>query len=138
MFPGHALHEKDLQRKVSVGTLVSSQDQRAFFVLRIYGGQTAGFDRLSVFQDMPCMKRVYRGKIDVSTLASSKERQALFVPRINRLSTAYQLRVNLAFRCSVCFMYKLDCSYFRRVVQDKFLDLLKGKREGYLRAGSTQ
>ena len=34
--------------------------------------------------------------------------------------------------------YELDCSCFRKDVQDSVLDLLEGKREGYLRAGSTQ
>ena len=34
--------------------------------------------------------------------------------------------------------YELDCSCFRRDVQDSVLDSLEGKREGCLRAGSTQ
>ena len=34
--------------------------------------------------------------------------------------------------------YKLDCSCFRIDVQDSLLDSLEGKREGCLRAGSTQ
>ena len=33
---------------------------------------------------------------------------------------------------------RLDCSCFRRYVQDSFLDSLEGEREGKLRAGSTQ
>ena len=36
--PGHALHEKDLQRQKGVGTLVSCQEQRAAVVLRISRG----------------------------------------------------------------------------------------------------
>ena len=32
--PGHALHEKGLQRQKGVGLLVSSQEQRALFVPR--------------------------------------------------------------------------------------------------------
>ena len=43
LFPGHALHEKGLQRQIGVGTLVSSQERRALFVPRIYRGLTAGF-----------------------------------------------------------------------------------------------
>ena len=31
-FPGHALHEKGLQRQKSVGPLVSSQEERALLV----------------------------------------------------------------------------------------------------------
>ena len=34
-FPGHALHEKGLQRQMGVGTLVSSQEERALLVLVI-------------------------------------------------------------------------------------------------------
>ena len=30
--PGHALHEKGLQRQIGVGTLVNSQQRRAFVV----------------------------------------------------------------------------------------------------------
>ena len=29
MFPGHALHEKDLQKQVGVGTLVNNQERTA-------------------------------------------------------------------------------------------------------------
>ena len=89
--PGHALHEKGLQRQKSVGPLVSSQEHRA-----------------------------------------------LLVPLLNRLSTAGQPRVNRSFRSSVVFKYELDCSCFRKNVQDSVFDSLEGKREGYLRAGSTQ
>ena len=39
--PGHALHEKCLQRQIGVGTLVSSQERRAVVVPRIYRLQTA-------------------------------------------------------------------------------------------------
>ena len=31
VFPGHALHEKSLQRQIGVGTLISSQERRALF-----------------------------------------------------------------------------------------------------------
>ena len=33
--PGHALHEKDLQRRIGTGTLVSSQERRTATFLRI-------------------------------------------------------------------------------------------------------
>ena len=36
--PGHALHEKGLQRQISVVTLVSSQERRALFVPLINRG----------------------------------------------------------------------------------------------------
>ena len=37
-FPGHALHEKGLQRQIGVGTLVSSQERRALAVPLINRG----------------------------------------------------------------------------------------------------
>ena len=42
-FPGHALHEKNLQRQIGVGTLVSSQEQRALLIPVINRLSTAGF-----------------------------------------------------------------------------------------------
>ena len=39
---------KHLQTQIAVGTLVSSQERRALFVLRIYRGKTAGFVTPSV------------------------------------------------------------------------------------------
>ena len=41
--PGHALHEKGLQRQLGVGTLVSGQERRAAVVPRINRGSTANF-----------------------------------------------------------------------------------------------
>jgi len=35
MIPGHALHEKGLQRQIAVGTLVNSQQRRALAVPRL-------------------------------------------------------------------------------------------------------
>ena len=43
LIPGHALHEEGLQRQIGVGTLVSSQERRALFVLLIKRWSTAGF-----------------------------------------------------------------------------------------------
>ena len=47
-FPGHALHEKGLQRQIGVGTLVSSQERRALAVLVINRLSTAGQPLISV------------------------------------------------------------------------------------------
>ena len=41
LIPGHALHEKGLQRQIGVGTLVSSQEQIALLVALINRGLTA-------------------------------------------------------------------------------------------------
>ena len=41
LIPGHALHEKGLQKQIGVGTLVSSQERRALFVLLINHGSAA-------------------------------------------------------------------------------------------------
>ena len=38
VFPGHALHEKGLQRQLVVGTLVSNQERRAAVVPQINRG----------------------------------------------------------------------------------------------------
>ena len=84
--PEHALHEKGLQKQIGVGTLVSSQEQRA-----------------------------------------------LFVPLINCCQTL----VNRCFCSSVVFKYELDCSCFQKDIQESVFDLLEGKSEGCLFAGST-
>ena len=44
--PGNALHEKDLQRQIGDGTLVSSLERRALAVPRINRGQTADEPRV--------------------------------------------------------------------------------------------
>ena len=46
--------------------------------------------------------------------------------------------VNRGFCSSVGFKDELDCSCFRRFVQDSVNDSLEGKREGCLRARSSQ
>ena len=51
--PGHALHEKGLQRQKGVGPLVSSQEHRALLVLRINRGSTAGFVPPPVYIGFP-------------------------------------------------------------------------------------
>ena len=43
------MHEKGLQGQISVGTLVSSQEQRALLVSRLNRGSTAGFVLPSVY-----------------------------------------------------------------------------------------
>ena len=72
--PGHALHERGLQRHIGDDTLVSSQ-----------------------------------------------QRRALAISLINRLSTADEPVVNRGFCSFVGFKYELDCSRFRRDVQDSYL-----------------
>ena len=47
--PGHALHEKGLQRQKGIDPLVSSQERRARFVLRINRGSDAGQTRILFF-----------------------------------------------------------------------------------------
>ena len=47
MVPGHALHEKGLQRQLAVGTLVNSQQRRALAVPVINRGQTADKPRMN-------------------------------------------------------------------------------------------
>ena len=63
-FPGHALHEKGLQRQKCVGSLVRSQEQIALFVLSINRLSTANKPVVNqlFFSDMPCVKRVYINK----------------------------------------------------------------------------
>ena len=51
--PGYALHEKGLQRQISVGTLASSQERRALLVPRINRWSTAGFVPPSVYIRFP-------------------------------------------------------------------------------------
>ena len=46
--------------------------------------------------------------------------------------------MNRGFCSSVGFKYELDCSCFRRDIQDSVFDSLAGEREGCLLAGSTQ
>ena len=49
IIPGHALHEKGLQRQIGDGTLVSSQERRALAVPLINRGSTADFVPPSVY-----------------------------------------------------------------------------------------
>ena len=51
--PGHALHEKGLQRQIGVGTLVRSQERRAIAVPVINRGSTAGFVPPAVYIGFP-------------------------------------------------------------------------------------
>ena len=58
--PGHAFYKKGLQKQISIGTIVSSQERRGLFVLVKTGGQLRVlFCRLP---DMHCMRRVYNDK----------------------------------------------------------------------------
>ena len=47
VFPGHALHEKGLQRQKSAGPLVSSQEERALLVPLINRGSTGDEPRVN-------------------------------------------------------------------------------------------
>ena len=47
LIPGHALHEKGLQRQIGIGTLVSSQERRALAVLLINRLSTADQPRVN-------------------------------------------------------------------------------------------
>ena len=51
--PGHALHEKGLQRQIGVGTLFSSQERRALAVPLINRGSTPDFVPPSVYIGFP-------------------------------------------------------------------------------------
>ena len=53
VFPGYALHEKGLQRQIGVGTLVSSQEQRALLVLVINRSSTGRFVPATVYIGFP-------------------------------------------------------------------------------------
>ena len=68
LIPGHALHEKGLQRQKGAGPLVSSQEERALLVLLINRGKTGRQPRILFPHAVPghalheSMKRVYRDK----------------------------------------------------------------------------
>ena len=47
MIPGHALHEKGLQRQIGVGTMVNSQQRRALAVPVMNRRSTAGQPRVN-------------------------------------------------------------------------------------------
>ena len=51
--PGHALHEKGLQRQIAVGTLVNSQQRRALLVPLINRGSTGRFVPPPVYIGFP-------------------------------------------------------------------------------------
>ena len=98
--PGHALHEKGLQRQISVGTLVSSQERRALAVLVVNRLSTAGQPRVNrgSTAGQPRVNRSFRSSIPghalhekglqrqkgVVPLFGSQEQRALIVPLINR------------------------------------------------------
>ena len=81
--PGHALHEKGLQKQNGDGTLVSSKEERALLVPLINRLSTAGFVPPSVPGHALHDKGLHR-QTGVGTLVSSQERRALAVPVINR------------------------------------------------------
>ena len=68
IFPGHALHEKGLQRQKSDGPLVSSQEQRALFVPRLNQLSIAGFVPASVYTGFRLFLFLERRSSDVSAI----------------------------------------------------------------------
>ena len=75
--PGHALHEKGLQKQKSVGPLVDSQVQRALLVPRLNGLQTGcplvifvpafGLHRISIVRDSgKTLRRVFFDALGVT------------------------------------------------------------------------
>ena len=81
-FPGHALHEKGLQRQIGVGTLLSSQKRRALFVPRFNRTfcSSTGLHRISfVRASEETFTRVLFG-----TLSGTKERCPLGEPNRRR------------------------------------------------------
>ena len=66
--PGHALHEKGLQRQIGGGTLVSSHEQRALFVPRLNRGSTADFVPPSVSIGFRLFVLLERRSSDVSSI----------------------------------------------------------------------
>ena len=74
---------------------------------------------------------VSQRQISVGTLVSSQVRRALAVPLVNRGLTAGQQQANRGIN------YEVDCSCFRRKVQDSVFDSLHGKREGCFFARSS-
>ena len=67
--PGHALHEKGLQRQIGVGTLVSSQERRALLVPLINRGSTARFVPPSVYIGFPLFVLPKRRSGQLSSIA---------------------------------------------------------------------
>ena len=91
--PGHALHEKGLQRQIGVGTLVNSQQRRALAVSVINRGSTGYKPRVNrTFCSLNGLHRIpghalhekgLQRQIGVGTLVNSQQRRALAVPVIN-------------------------------------------------------
>ena len=80
VIPGHALHEKGLQRQIDVGTMVSSQQRRALLVPRLNRGSTGGqprFNRWSTAGFVP--PPVYTG-FPLFVLAKRRSEQLFTVP----------------------------------------------------------
>ena len=66
MIPGYALHEKGLQRQISNGPLVSSQERRAAVTPRINRWSTAGCVPQSVYIGFVCSR--FRSVVQYSCL----------------------------------------------------------------------
>ena len=93
--PGHALHEKGLQRQITVGTLVNSQQRRALAVPRLNRRSTAGqprVNRLSFGCFVP--PPVYIG-FPLFVLAKRCSEQLLMVPWRARGTVAFEADRNV-------------------------------------------
>ena len=84
----------------------------------------SGFTYSLVFPGHDLHEKFLLGQIGVVTLVISQERRALAVLLLNRLSTADEPVVNRGFCSFVGVTYDLDCSCFRRDVQDSFFRTL--------------
>ena len=91
LIPGHALHEKGLQRQIAVGTLVNSQQRRALAVPRLNRGQPR-VNRLSTGRFVP--PPVYIG-FPLFVLAKRRSEQLFMVPWRARGTVAFEADRNV-------------------------------------------
>ena len=140
--PGHALHEKGLQRQIGVGTLVSSQERRALVVPLINRLSTAGQPRVNRWSTADFVppsvpghalheKGLQRQKRDGSLVSSQKESASRPAdkPVMNRWSIGCQPVVNRGF-CSFIGLHRI---YLIRASGESFkrrvFDALERTRE---------
>ena len=117
--------EKKIQRQIDVGTLISSQRQRALLVPVTNRWSTAGFVSPSVFRDMPGIKKVYKDKKGVVPLVGSQKERALLVPLIYRSQIADGPIVNRGF-CSSVGLHRISLvRAFRKTFKRRFFDALE-------------
>ena len=80
VIPGHALHEKGLQRQIADGTLVSSKERRALLVPRINRGQTADEPRFKWWSTAGFVPPLIYIGFPLFVLAKSRSEQLFTVP----------------------------------------------------------